>query len=88
MLALLLAERKAIGRVRGTLPIMLLDDVMSELDHDRRVALSRFLRAGTGQAVVTASELEHVPGAEGTDVVAVCVSTGGRLKAPGRLEGR
>jgi DNA replication and repair protein RecF len=88
LLALLLAEREAIGRVRRTLPVMLLDDVMSELDHDRRVALSRLLRGGTGQAVITASELGHVPGAEGSDVVAVCVSTGGGLKIPGRLEAR
>ena len=40
---------------------MLLDDVMSELDAARRELLSELLRAG-GQAVVSATEPEHVPG--------------------------
>jgi DNA replication and repair protein RecF len=88
LLALLLAEREAVGTIRRMLPVMLLDDVMSELDHDRRVALSARLRAGAGQAVVTASELEHVPGAEDSDVIAVGVSARGVLKAPGRLGSR
>ena len=36
---------------------MLLDDVMSELDADRRELLAELLRAG-GQALVTATERE------------------------------
>ena len=40
---------------------MLLDDVMSELDAERRDLLSELLRSG-GQAVITATEPEHVPG--------------------------
>ena len=39
---------------------MLLDDVMSELDSDRRRLLVELLRAG-GQAVITATETGHVP---------------------------
>ena len=84
LLALLLAEREAIGSIRGTLPVMLLDDVMSELDHERRLALSWRLRAGDGQALVTASELEHIPGADASDVTAVGVSAGGLLEAEWR----
>lgn len=88
LLALLLAERDAIGRLRGSLPVMLLDDVMSELDHGRRSALSLRLRAGAGQSVVTSAESSHVPGADSPEVVAVSVSPGGMLtSAPGR-EGR
>lgn len=79
LLALLLAERDAIGRLRGSLPVMLLDDVMSELDHGRRLALSTRLRAGAGQAVVTSAELSQVPGADSSDVEAVTVSPGGML---------
>jgi DNA replication and repair protein RecF len=79
LLALLLAEREAIGRLRGTLPVMLLDDVMSELDHDRRLALSTRLREGTGQAVVTSTELDHVPGSGSPEVAAVAVSPAGQL---------
>ena len=40
---------------------MLLDDVMSELDAERRELLAELLRSG-GQAVVTTTEPEHVPG--------------------------
>jgi DNA replication and repair protein RecF len=40
---------------------MLLDDVMSELDSERRELLVELLRAG-GQSVITATEPEHVPG--------------------------
>jgi recombinational DNA repair ATPase RecF len=40
---------------------MLLDDVMSELDRDRRQALVELLRAGAAQSVITTTDLEHVP---------------------------
>lgn len=83
LLALLLAERDAIGRHRGSLPIMLLDDVMSELDRDRRSMLSTRLRLGGGQTVVTTSELDHVPGAREPEVTAVSVSPDGTLHPAG-----
>jgi DNA replication and repair protein RecF len=51
---------------------MLLDDVMSELDLARRERLAGELRRG-GQSVVTATELEHVPGWDGDDVTRICV---------------
>ena len=65
LLALLLAEREVIAahRVRAR-PMMLLDDVMSELDRDRRQALVELLRASPGQSVITATDLEHVPTAD------------------------
>lgn len=74
LLALLLSEREAIARLRGVLPVALLDDVMSELDHERRQALETRLRTDGGQAVITASEPEHVPGAEHEGVTVVDVS--------------
>jgi recombinational DNA repair ATPase RecF len=49
---------------------MLLDDVMSELDTERRELLAGLLRSG-GQAVVTATEPEHVPGVEESELVQV-----------------
>jgi DNA replication and repair protein RecF len=55
---------------RGRLPLMLLDDVMSELDTERRELLAGLLRSG-GQAVVTATEPEHVPGVESGELVRV-----------------
>jgi DNA replication and repair protein RecF len=72
LLALLLAERDALGAVRPCAPLMLLDDVMSELDADRRARLADELRRG-GQAVITATELEHVPGWERSDIARVAV---------------
>ena len=41
---------------------MLLDDVMSELDPDRRRRLVALLESG-GQALITATEAAHVPAA-------------------------
>ena len=63
LLALLFAERDVLRDERGRPPLMLLDDVMSELDAERRARLVELVRAG-GQAVITATEPEHVPGAE------------------------
>jgi DNA replication and repair protein RecF len=60
---------------RAAPPLMLLDDVMSELDGERRERLSELLR-GSGQAVVTATEPDHVPGAGDPDVMLVPVSGG------------
>jgi DNA replication and repair protein RecF len=61
LLALLFAERSLLGERRARPPLMLLDDVMSELDAERRELLASLLRSG-GQAVITTTEPEHVPG--------------------------
>jgi DNA replication and repair protein RecF len=79
LLALLLAEREAIASVRRSPPVMLLDDVMSELDRTRREALVELLRGG-GQAIITSTDLEHVPGAADADVSRIEVSRGRLLK--------
>ncbi|MGA3361813.1 MAG: DNA replication and repair protein RecF [Solirubrobacteraceae bacterium] len=70
LLALLLAERDALAAERARPPLMLLDDVMSELDVAARARLAGELRRG-GQSVVTATELEHVPGWDAADVVRI-----------------
>lgn len=75
LLALLLAEREAIAATRDATPVMLLDDVMSELDGDRRARLVGLLR-GDGQAVITTTDLEHVPGATEPDVTRLTVADG------------
>ena len=61
LLALLFAERALLAERRARPPLMLLDDVMSELDAERRELLAGLLRDG-GQSVVTTTEPEHVPG--------------------------
>jgi DNA replication and repair protein RecF len=76
LLAMLLAEREALAARRETPPVMLLDDVMSELDQMRRRALVDLLRAGGGQAVITATDLEQIPGADEDGVARLAVSDG------------
>ncbi len=63
LLALLFAERLVLLDVGRPPPLMLLDDVMSELDLEHRRLLVALL-AGSGQALVTATESEQVPGSE------------------------
>ncbi|MSX02212.1 MAG: DNA replication and repair protein RecF [Actinobacteria bacterium] len=75
LLSLLLAEREVLAAERGQTPLLLLDDVMSELDADRRARLVERITAA-GQSVVTTTELEHVPGGEAAGVARVTVERG------------
>ena len=60
VLSLLLAEAEVIAEQRGIPPLVLLDDVLSELDASRRGILAE--RIGrVGQAVVTATGAEALP---------------------------
>jgi DNA replication and repair protein RecF len=75
LLALLLAERAALEEERGAPPLLLLDDVMSELDVDRRERLVERI-GGAGQSVITTTDLAHVPGAGTAGVVRLRVEPG------------
>jgi DNA replication and repair protein RecF len=75
LLALLLAERSLLGAERGRMPLMLLDDVMSELDGRRRELLAAELSSG-GQSVIATTDLAHVPGAVGAGVARLAISPG------------
>jgi DNA replication and repair protein RecF len=60
VLSLLLAEAELLTSRRGLPPLLLLDDVLSELDEGRRRILSE--RIGTvGQTVITATGSEALP---------------------------
>jgi DNA replication and repair protein RecF len=60
VLALLLAEAELIAERRGFAPLLLLDDVLSELDSSRRQVLAdRVL--GVGQTLITATEASALP---------------------------
>jgi DNA replication and repair protein RecF len=63
LLALLLAEARAIAALRGEAPLLLLDDVLSELDDRRRAALIEGI-SGDSQVVVSATSDRALP-AEG-----------------------
>jgi DNA replication and repair protein RecF len=75
LLALLLAERDVLSQQRGHTPLLLLDDVMSELDHHRREMLARELSAG-GQSVIATTDLSHIPGSSDSAVTRLRVSPG------------
>ncbi len=60
LLALLFAERAALLEARRVTPLLLLDDVMSELDPSRRERLVARLGDG-GQVLITAADEESVP---------------------------
>jgi DNA replication and repair protein RecF len=68
LLALLFAEREALQAARRVTPLLLLDDVMSELDPGRRERLVVRLGAG-GQVLITAADEEQVPPAARRHVV-------------------
>ena len=61
VLALLLGEAELLEARRGTRPLLLLDDVLSELDPGRRRILADRLRA-SGQALVTSASGSALPG--------------------------
>lgn len=55
LLSLLLSERDAMEDAHGAMPVLLLDDVMSELDPDRRRLLLDLL-VSTGQTLITTAD--------------------------------
>jgi DNA replication and repair protein RecF len=60
VLALLLSEAELIAERRGFPPLLLLDDVLSELDPNRRRVLAERVQ-GTGQTLVTATQAASLP---------------------------
>jgi DNA replication and repair protein RecF len=61
VLALLLAEAELLEARREEAPLLLLDDVLSELDPDRRRVLVEKVE-GRGQTLITATTVEALPG--------------------------
>jgi DNA replication and repair protein RecF len=64
ILALELGEIEVIAQARGVGPILLLDDVSSELDRGRTGALFKTLREGYGQVILTTTRPELVDTAD------------------------
>jgi DNA replication and repair protein RecF len=62
LLALLLAEADTIVERTGVPPLLLLDDVLSELDPERRRLLAARVR-GAGQTLITATDAAMLPAA-------------------------
>lgn len=76
LLALLFAERAALLEARRVTPLLLLDDVMSELDPTRRDLLVARLGDG-GQVLITAADEESVPAPARQSVVRMPPQTEG-----------
>ncbi len=68
LLALIFAEREALVAAGRPVPLLLLDDVMSELDPGRRERLVERL-GGSGQALITAAAEDSLPAAARARVV-------------------
>ena len=75
VLALLLAEAKLLASRREAAPLLLLDDVLSELDTSRRLVLAGLV-SGMGQTVVTATQRSALP-VEPAQVVEVELGSAG-----------
>ncbi len=59
-LALKIAETRALETATGRIPLLLLDDVSSELDRERNRRLFEFLGSSGGQVFVTSTHEEHI----------------------------
>ncbi|NIV30917.1 MAG: DNA replication and repair protein RecF, partial [Anaerolineae bacterium] len=62
-LSLKLAEVDLMRNETGEQPVLLLDDVLSELDEHRRSFLVHTLENGAEQAIITTTDLHTIPGA-------------------------
>jgi len=71
ILALKLAELNFLREETGEYPVLLLDDVMSELDGDRRQKLLEFMEAETVQTLITATDEAYLPQNHGATVFEV-----------------
>ncbi len=61
VLALKIAELEHLREVLGEAPLLLLDDVASELDEERRRRLFEAMAALSCQSLITVTEREHLP---------------------------
>ena len=80
LLALIFAEREVLMDARRVTPLLLLDDVMSELDPDRRERLVERLSRG-GQTLITAASVDSVPrrAREGAVQMPVATTAGAKV---------
>jgi DNA replication and repair protein RecF len=79
LLALLFAERETLIDAGASTPLMVLDDVMSELDPAHREMLANRL-AGQGQTLVSAADEEALPSAASERIVRMPPLAGAELR--------
>jgi DNA replication and repair protein RecF len=76
VLALKIAEIENLQTARGEYPLLLLDDVSSELDPERNRFLMDYLRSLDAQVLLTTTDAALVRGAAGDDAVSYAVRSG------------
>lgn len=88
LLSLMFAERRALVEAGRPVPMMVLDDVMSELDSSRREKLVNML-AGGGQSLVTAAEESLVPASPAVVDISITalIDSGTRDREIGKASG-
>jgi DNA replication and repair protein RecF len=79
-LALRLGEARYMAERRGELPVVLLDDVLSELDEQRQSAVRKSL-SGWDQLLITSADWERKAAPEGASAVFRVVA--GKVEAAG-----
>lgn len=85
-LALKIAEIEIVRRQRGITPLLLIDDLSSELDEGRRMRLFDYLKAQGGQVVLTATDPE-TPRVFSGETPALFSVAGGRIHPSEPLDG-
>jgi DNA replication and repair protein RecF len=80
VLALKSAEIDVVGATRGTRPLLLLDDVSSELDRPRTTALFQFLRQHLGQVFLTTTRRELIDTGEDAGARRDYVASAGEIR--------
>ncbi len=81
VLSLKLSELEFLRSETGEYPVLLLDDVMSELDRTRRQKLMEFIRKEHIQTLITATDAAYLPAGELADIFHV---RAGRISSEGR----
>ena len=84
VLSLILAEAELLAERGPAPPLLLLDDVLSELDEGRRTALARRLE-GPGQTLITATGASALPIEPAQLVQALGVHDGTRVGGGGQF---
>ncbi len=67
-LALKIAETEVLHAARGTYPVLLIDDLSSELDRQRRERLFRYLAGTAGQVILTSTDHQPAGNLKGSDL--------------------
>ena len=87
VLSLKIAEIQHLHALLGDPPVLLLDDVSSELDREKNAALFAFLRESPSQVFITTTDPAHIHIGSRPDRKDYSVRDGGILPSPAATSG-